>query len=331
MALRIVFLGAGKLAEPVFSALCESRHTICGLVTQPEKSGPGHHRHVNPLKEQAVARGIPVLQPVRLRRAEAVAELRALQPELQVVAAYGQLLSDEVLSLPRLGTINVHASLLPRYRGATPIHAAVLNGDTTAGVTIIRLVQQLDAGPMLGRAELPVGPHETTGELEIRLAALSVPLTLSVIDQLEHGTVVAEEQNHALATHVGKLTKADGAVDWSRSATELACHVRGMQPWPGAHTQLHQDGRPPLSLKLIKTSVVSTGESQLSSPAEVAPGTIVAVTNERLIVQCGEGRLAVERLHPDGKKALEVTEFLRGRPIAIGSRFVSLRPADPTG
>ncbi len=175
MALRIAFLGTGRLAAPVFQSLCDSEFTVCGLVTQPDRTGPGHHRHSNPLKSLAEERGIPVLQPQRIKTPDSVESLRQLNAELFVVAAYGQILSREILDMPRLGTINVHASLLPRHRGATPIHAAVLEGDLESGITIIRLVPELDAGPMLGSVRTPIGRKETTGELEARLADLAPP------------------------------------------------------------------------------------------------------------------------------------------------------------
>ncbi len=312
--LRIVFLGTGKLAEPVFAALCQSHHTVCGLVTQPDRTGPGSKKHLNPLKEAAIARGMPVLQPERIRNPEAVAELQALQPELFVVAAYGQILSRAILEMPRLGTINVHASLLPKYRGATPIHAAVLNGDTDAGVTIIQLVPQLDAGPMLGAVRTPIGSQETTGELEARLAALSVPLTLDVIAQLAVGTAHPVEQDHAAATHVGKLTKADGRIDWSKSAIQVERHLRGMQPWPGPFTTLILDGKPPLRMQVLAGTVVDTTSA-------AAPGTVVAVDASTMTVQCGEGALRIERVHPEAKRPMPTVEFLRGRAVSIGDRF----------
>ena len=313
-SLRIVFLGTGKLAEPVFEALCRSSHQVVGLVTQPDRSGPGSRKHVNPLKEAAIARGLPVLQPDRIRNPDAVAELQALQPELFVVAAYGQILSKAILDMPRLGTINVHASLLPKYRGATPIHAAVLNGDAEAGVTIIQLVPQLDAGPMLGAVRTPIGPKETTGELESRLAALSVPLTLGVIRQLDEGTAKPIEQDHAAATHVGKLTKVDGQIPWSKTAAQVECHIRGMQPWPGPFTSLIQDDKPPLRLQILEGTVVPAAQT-------AAPATVIAVDANSFTVQCGDGGLRIDRVHPEAKRPMPTTDFLRGRPVTIGQRL----------
>lgn len=313
MSLRIGFLGTGRLALPVFQALCDSAHTLCGLVTQPDRTGPGHHRHRNPLKDLAIERGIPVLQPVRIKRPESVAELRAWNPDLFVVAAYGQILSNEILDLPRLGTINVHASLLPRHRGATPIHAAILNGDVDTGITIIKLVQELDAGPMLGVISTPIRPHETTGELEGRLADLAPAITLQVIAELAAGTAQEVPQNHALATHVGKLSKADGRIPWSQSATVIERHVRGMQPWPGPFTQLIQADKPPLRMQILEVDPVF-------SESSLPPGNVIDIAADSLTIRCGTAAVRILKVHPDGKRPMPVAEFLRGRRVQIGDR-----------
>jgi methionyl-tRNA formyltransferase len=314
MALRIGFLGTGRLAGPVFQALCDSPHQVCGLVTQPDRTGPGHHRHRNPLKELAVERGIPVLQPVRIKTPESLDALRAWEAELFIVAAYGQILSRAILDMPRLGTINVHASLLPRHRGATPIHAAILEGDTESGITIIRLVPELDAGPMLGVVRTPIRPKETTGELEDRLATLAPALTLSVVEQLALGTAVAIEQDPALVTHVGKLEKAAGRIPWSRSAVELERHVRGMQPWPGPFTMVWQPEKPPFRLQLLDVDPVAATDDQ-------PPGTVLAVTADSFTVRCGTDAVVVRRVHPDGKRPMPTADFLRGRRVIVGDRL----------
>jgi methionyl-tRNA formyltransferase len=311
--LRIVFLGAGPLALPVFQGLLDSAHEVVGLVTQPDKSGAGHHRHVNPLKVLAEERGLPVLQPEKISAPEAVAEVTVLAPDVGVVAAYGQMLSQKVLDLPPHGMLNVHASLLPLYRGATPIHAAVLNGDAESGVTIIRLVKQLDAGPILGMVSTPIGSDETTGELESRLGPLAVPLLLSVLDDIATGKSVPVEQDHAQASHVGKLRKEDGLIDWNRSATAVECHIRGMQPWPGPFTFLHQTGKPPLRLKVLKARPLPATES-------VAPGDVVEVLSDGFRIQCGDGSVVVESVQPDAKRAMASAEFLRGRQVNVGDR-----------
>jgi len=320
--LRIAFLGTGRLAQPTFAALCASEHEIVGLVTQPDRAGRGHHQHVNPLKVLAESRGIPVFQPEKIRAPESLEVLSAWRADLFVVAAYGQILSKNVLEMPRLGCINVHASLLPKYRGATPIHAAVLNGDAETGVTIIRLVKELDAGPMLGAVRTPIGPGETTGELEGRLAELSIPLTLRVISELELGTNQAVEQDAAQASHVGKLTKENGWIPWGKSCDEIACHIRGMQPWPGSFTLLLQEGHGPLRLKILEVGPVD------AESAEVA-GLVTAVTKDSIRVGCGRGEIEIRKLQPDGKRPMSSGDFLRGHLVRPGDRFGS--ESDPIG
>lgn len=314
MSIRILFLGTGPLALPVFRSLCEqSTHQLVGLVTQPDRAGRGHHQHVNPLKELALARGLPVLQPTVIKTPESVEALRQTEADLFVVAAYGQMLSKDVLATPRLGTINVHASLLPKYRGAIPIHAAILNGEKETGVTIIEIVQKLDAGPMLGAVSTPIGPDETTGQLEQRLADLAVPLTLRVIDEIASGTDCRVPQDESQVSHVRKLSKEDGAVPWGKTATEVERHIRGMQPWPGPFSHLHQQDKPPLRLQILSGQPVegpSVGDRQ--------PGTVIDVSATDLVVQCGEGAIRLRTVQPDGKRAMPIADFLRGRKVSVG-------------
>ncbi len=312
--LRIAFLGTGRLAQPVFAALCDSAHQVVGLVTQPDRTGRGHHQHVNPLKELAQSRGIPVFQPTSIKTPESLALLETWQADLFVIAAYGQILSKTVLEMPRLGCINVHASLLPKYRGATPIHAAVLHGDAETGITIISLEPQLDAGPMLGVVRTSIEPAETTGELEARLADLAVPLTLNVIDQLEAGTVQALIQDTTAVSKVGKLTKQDGRIPWGKSAIDVERHIRAMQPWPGPFTQLLQSNRPPLRMQILRSTVAE-------SSSQASAGAVIAVGPDAFQVQCGSGALAVQQLQPDGKRPMSAAEFLRGRSLSPGDRF----------
>jgi methionyl-tRNA formyltransferase len=316
VSLRIAYFGTGNLAIPSFLSLLESKHKIVGLVTQPDRIGRGHHQHVNPLKAAAVDQGIPVLQPDSIKSPEALAALKELQADLFVVAAYGQLLSPDVITAARLGTINTHASLLPKYRGATPIHAAILNGDAETGVTIIQIEPKMDAGPMLGVVRTAVRPEETTGQLEDRLAELAIPLLFRVIDEIEAGAVVAVHQDPSQVTRVRKLSKADGRIDWTKSADEVERHVRGMQPWPGPFSELHQPDRPALRLQILSVKVASTDPSTSGQP-----GDVLTPNPHEITIQCGSGTIQIVTLQPDGKRAMPVGDFLRGRKLSVGDRF----------
>lgn len=316
MTLRIAYFGTGNLAIPTFLSLLDGRHQIVGLVTQPDRTGRGHHQHVNPLKVAAAERSIPVLQPESIKAPEAVEALRQLRADLFVVAAYGQMLSVAVLETPRLGTINIHASLLPKYRGATPIHAAILNGDPETGVTIIQIEPKMDAGPMLGEVRTKIRPDETTGQLEERLAELSIPLVFRVIDEIEAGVARPVQQDPALVTRVKKLTKADGRIIWNRTAIEIERHVRGMQPWPGPFSELHQLGRPALRLQILNVQAVDIG-----SATSGRPGDVLTVDPTQIIVCCADRAIQIVQLQPDGKRPMSAADFLRGRKLVTGDRF----------
>lgn len=205
MSLKIVLMGTGEFAVPPFRGLLNSPHEIVGVLTQPDKTGRGHHRHTNPVKELAIAKAVPVFQPERVNRPEMLATLRSLQADLFIVAAYGQILKPELLAIPRLGAFNLHGSLLPRHRGAAPVQYAVWKGDAVTGVTIFQIEVALDSGPMVGRVETPIGELETSGELMLRLAELSVPLTLEVVQHLAAGTAVLQPQDTAFVTLAPKI------------------------------------------------------------------------------------------------------------------------------
>ncbi|MBM4075921.1 MAG: methionyl-tRNA formyltransferase [Planctomycetes bacterium] len=326
MGIRIVFMGTGNLALPSFLALCRSTHEVIGLVTQPDRTGRGHHQHINPIKTEAVDRNLPVLQPDSIKTPTAIEELRSLDADLFVVAAYGQILSPDVLAIPRLGTINIHASLLPKYRGATPIHAAILHGDEMTGVTIIEIEPKMDAGPMLGRVATPIGLNETTGELEKRLADLAVPLTLQVIDQIVAGTVTREQQDSTKVIRVRKLSKQDGRIDWSKPNIEIERHIRAMQPWPSPFTELHQTGKPPLRLQVHTARIVSSTDepsprvqTEMNAPGNT--GAVIATGKDSITVQCGIGMIELVKVQPDGKKPMSTSDFLRGRHLGPDDSF----------
>jgi len=323
-------MGTGEFALPAFRALYNSDHQVVALFTQPDRTGRGHHHHPHPMKDEALRHNTPVFQPEKANAPESLNDLRTLRPDLCVVAAYGQILSAALLEIPRLGAVNVHASLLPRHRGAAPVQYAILSGDTETGISIFQIDPKLDAGPILGVERLTIRPDETAGELEARLAELAAPLTLQVVRALETNTARPVVQDASLVTRAPRIPKTAGAVDWSLSCRQIARHVRAMQPWPTSFTFLERNGQPPLRLILLEVAPVETpracGAANAPSSAAMGslpPGSILAADGEKLTVQCGEGALDIVRLRPEGKRAMATSEFLRGHHITPGERLVS--------
>jgi methionyl-tRNA formyltransferase len=317
MGLRLVMMGTGSFAVPTFQGLYESPHEVVGLVTQPDRTGRGHHHHVNPMKELAQARGTLVFQPQKANSEESLAQLREFSADLFVVAAYGQILSADLLSIPRLGAVNVHASLLPKYRGAAPVNYAILCGEAETGVTIFQIEPRLDAGPMLARVTTPIGMKETAGELEHRLALLAVAPTLEVIDQLEAGTTHALPQNRGQVTKAPRMPKQMGEIDWSQPSARIECHIRAMQPWPKPYTFLHQLERDPLRTLILDVDPVEL----LAESTSRAPGDVVAVSDHDLLVRTGDGAVAIRQIQPAGKRAMSTADFLHGHAVHIGDHF----------
>lgn len=312
MPLRVVMMGTGTFALPAFQALITSPHDVMALVTQPDRTGRGHHHHVNELKDLALKNGINVLQPEKVNTADSLEQLRTLKADLFVVAAYGQILSAALLDIPRLGAINLHGSLLPKYRGAAPVQYAVLDGETESGVTIFQIEPKLDAGPILGVVKTPIGPDETSGQLHDRLAALAAPLTLEVLDGLETDSLKIQMQNPADVSLAPKIRKEQGLIDWTKSNAEIACHVRGMQPWPLPFTFLHSPNSKPQRMLILQVSSIELNEvKQLASRQ---PGDILQVSN-RIFVKTGEAALEVKQLQPAGKRPMETSEFTRGHDL----------------
>lgn len=309
-------MGTGGFALPAFEELYETGHEVVGLFTQPARAGRGHHRHRNPLKDLALQHETPVFQPTNVNAREALEQLRALDSNLCVVAAYGQLLSASLLEIPSHGAINLHASLLPKYRGAAPVQYAILCGESETGVTIFQIEPALDAGPILAVERLTIGAKETSGELETRLAQLAAPMTRAVVDAIESESVVPRVQNTADVTKAPRLKKTDGWIDWNRSPAEIDWHVRGMQPWPKACTLLTQESEPPARLILLEMSEVA-GPSGDSEPQ--SPGTVVSTSDQRLVVQAGGGLVEVVRLQPEGKRPMTAADFLRGHAVRPGN------------
>jgi methionyl-tRNA formyltransferase len=312
--MRVVMIGTGDFATPTFRALLGSRHEVAGLVTNPDRPSGRERETVRPIKQLAVERGVPVFQPESINTPEGAAGVRALRPELLVVADYGQILSAEVLDAAPHGGINVHGSLLPKYRGAAPIAWAIYHGEPRTGVTIIRMSTRMDAGDILAQEGLDILPGETAGELEARLAPLGARLALAVIDQIEAGTARGVKQDPAQVTKAPKLTKEHGLIDWARTAEQVCNQVRAMQPWPTAYTFWHRPGKPPVRLIVVK-AVALPGAGAGDQP----PGTVVS--GDELVVAAGEGLVKLVSVQPAGRRPMSAEEFLRGHRVTAGDRF----------
>lgn len=312
--MRIVFFGSGAFAIPCLEALLDAGHEVSALVTQPDREkGRGQALAPPPLKPVAEGRGVLVLQPRRVREPEAQEVLRRLAPELQVVVAYGQILPRTVIDIAPRGTVNVHASLLPKLRGAAPIQWAIASGETETGVTTMLIDEGLDTGPTLLRRATPIGPEETAAELEPRLAHLGADVLLETVRGLADGSVSPTPQDHARVTLAPLLKREDGQVDWSRPAAEIARRARGFHPWPGAFT-LH-DAR---LLKLLRVRA-----SPPSAPAtDAAPGTVLRLGSEGLVVACGAGsQLLVVEVQPESRRAMAAAAFAAGARLTPGARL----------
>ena len=306
---RVVFMGTPVFAVPVLEGLVTQGYNVVGVVTQPDKpAGRGQQVAISPVKSAALARGLPVWQPKGFRRPEAAEHLRALAPQVVVVAAYGHLLPVAVLAVPPLGCLNVHASLLPRHRGAAPISAAILAGDTVTGVTIMRLDAGMDTGDVLAQAQLPVLPDDTTASLSERLARLGATLLLAKLPRWAAGEIVPQPQEHAQATYTHPVRKEDGQINWHRPAAEIERQVRAYFPWPSAYTTWQ--GR---RLQIWRATARSDGV-----PGE--PGDVVLQKND-LAVVTGEGILILHELQLEGRRALPAADFARGQRGFVGTRL----------
>jgi methionyl-tRNA formyltransferase len=329
--MRLVMMGTGLFAEPTLEALLSSPHQVVGLVTQPDRAAGAERGSTRQtgrgMKNIAQEHGVPVLQPESINTPEGVAALREMQPDLLVVAAYGQILSRDVLSVPPHGGINVHASLLPKYRGAAPIAWAIYHGETRTGVTIIKMSVSLDAGDILAQEAIDIGADETAGEVEARLAPLGAKLALQVIEQIQNGTVQGRKQDPSQVTKAPKLKKEHGLIDWSRSAEQVCNQIRAMQPWPTAYTFFHRPGRAPARVIVCKAhhAILHSvfGEHAFGEVIDDMPDD-----GKHLYVAAGPTRdgqehtcAVIEELQPAGKKRMSAAEFLRGHPLKRGDHF----------
>ena len=301
--MRIVFIGTGEIGVPTLRALLDSsEHELVGVVTQPDKPvGRAQQVQAPPVKAELKSTSLPILQPVRLRDEEAVAQIRALAPDVIVVMAYGQILPRGVLEIPRLACLNLHASLLPQYRGAAPIQAAIAAGDAETGITVIYMDEGLDTGDILLQTKLAISPNETGGSLHDRLAQLAPETLLTALAQLAAGQASRRPQDLALATHAPKLTRAHGKIDWSEAAEVIERRIRAFDPWPGAFTLLADNSK---HLKIFRASVVAQGIGE--------PGIVSTPDDKEVLVATGRGTLRLEEVQLEGKRRMGATEFLRG-------------------
>jgi len=305
--MRVVFMGTPDFAVGTLEAIIEAGHEVVLVVTQPDKpKGRSGALQFPPVKECAVAHGIEVFQPVKIRLEENVEYLKNYDADIFVVAAFGQILPKSLLDMPKHGCINVHASLLPKYRGAAPIQWAVINGDPVTGVTIQQMDIGVDTGDIIVTKELAIEADETGGGLFDKLAVVGAEACLEAMEQIANGTATRTPQNHEEATHVSMISKEFGIIDWHKSAVEIERLIRGLNPWPSAYTKL--DGK---TFKIWKAEVVEEN-------TDAKPGTIVAVEKNSLKVQTGEGVLSLLEVQLEGKKRMDAGSFLRGYSVAKG-------------
>jgi methionyl-tRNA formyltransferase len=306
--MKIIYMGTPQFAVPPLRALRHAGHDIIAVVTRTDKpAGRGKVLTPPPVKTAALDLGVPVQQPKRVRAPESVAAIQALAPDVIVVAAYGQILPKELLKIPKHGCINIHASLLPAYRGAAPVNWAIINGEPETGVTIMQMDEGMDTGAMLLREAVAIGPRDTTGSMLEKLSALGSRMIVGALAGLADGTLTPVPQDHGKATLAPLLTKEDGRIDWNRPAAEIHNRVRGLFPWPGAYT--HLDGK---LVKVLESDAVEGGGE---------PGELIEGPHGTLQVGAGEGLLRVVTLQPEGKKPMTAAEFLRGHRGAVGKKF----------
>jgi methionyl-tRNA formyltransferase len=314
--MRLVMIGTGPFAVPTFRGLFDTHHALTALVT---KTSQPHGRRrkpaMNPMRDVAHEHGTRILDPEDINSPEFCMELAALEADLLVVCDYGQILSSATLATSLLGGINLHGSLLPKYRGAAPINWAIYNGEEKTGCSVIHMTPRVDAGPVIAQGTAPIDPDETAEELERRLAEVGFWLVRRAIDSLESGELQAVPQNAALASSAPRLKKTDGLIDWSRTAEQIRNQVRAMEPWPKTYSFLHRSGGPTVRLILGPVSVMDASEPN------TRPGTILEVTEDKIVVAAGRRQVVLTTLQPAGKRLMTVPEFIRGNDVRPGDRF----------
>lgn len=308
--MKIVYMGTPDFAVAPLEAILKAGHEVTAVVTQPDRQkGRGREVQYSPVKECALSYGIPVLQPLKIKEKDAVEELRKYPADIFVVAAFGQLLSEEILNMPRLGCINIHASLLPAYRGAAPIQWCVINGEEKTGVTIMQMAKGMDTGDILLQKEVVLDEKETGGSLFDRLMETGAELIVEALPKIEAGELTPVVQKEELATYAGKITKDMGNIDFAKSAVTIERLIRGLNPWPSAFT--HYKGK---ILKIWEADVVS----ECVNAENPVPGTVIAMDKESFTLATGEGALRIRSLQPEGKKRMSCAEFMRGYEVKVG-------------
>ena len=306
--MKILFMGTPDFAVPSLEALLNAGHEICGVFTQPDKpKNRGMKLQAPPVKEFALAHDIRVFQPESVKDGAAIEQIRSLEPELIAVAAYGRILPVDILEYPAYGCINVHSSLLPKYRGSAPIHWAILNGDEQSGVTIMHMSKAMDSGDIIAQAVTPIDPNETVETLHDRLAQMGAKLLVEVVEQLKNGTATRTPQDESKVTYAPMLSRALSPLDWTRTARQLHDQVRGLIPWPATTTDII--GGQPVKIFEVEETGVAT---------DAVPGTIVAAGKQGIDVACGDGMLLrIKQLQAQGGKRMASADYLRGHPINI--------------
>lgn len=309
--LRIVLMGTTDFAVPALNKLVEAGHDVAAVVAQPDRPNQrGKKIKFLPVKQRALELGIPVLQPERIKVPEVVEELRALKADVFVVAAYGQILSEEILFMPPLGSVNIHGSLLPKYRGAAPVHHAIIDGETESGVTIMKMDIGMDTGDMLSKVSVPIDAKTTVGYLHDLLAEKGAELLLDTLEFLSNGSAIPEKQDENLATYADKVEKTTGKLDWNQTSFKILRRINGTDPFPGAYTELNGE------------KIKCFAPESLDYSGEELPGTVLqADTKHGLVVKTGDGALAVGEIQMPGKKRMLSKVYFNGNSIALGSRF----------
>jgi len=316
--MRIVFAGSGTFGLPTLRALMDSGQEIILVVTQPDRpAGRGRSLRVGPVKRLAKARGLAILQPEDVGAPAAVRRIHDARPDLLLVVAYGQILGRRLLQVPSYGAVNLHASLLPKYRGAAPVNWAIINGESETGLSVIEMTEAMDAGDILGQRATPIGPDETAGQVLDRLAEVGARLVTEIVREIPLDEVARRRQNETQATYAPRLKKRDGRIDWDKPADEVYNHIRGVTPWPGAFSFLPAGG------KKRPLRVVVDRAARSPVPArKAAPGVVVSAGAEGIDVACVRGAVRILELTPAGKRRMGAADFLHGHPLARGDRFL---------